>query len=118
MDTLHEELGKRYAELQEIPSSIHLLCAKISEDDEEDYRRLSGTESKLSVDEKRKRIQDAEYRTEVTYWNSLVFGFDRKTAGKWGDEFRNRLDTTLKHCADCVLNWHMKRKVYLQKFAE
>lgn len=118
MDQLNDELEKRYGELQEIPEGVHLLCAKVSEEDEEDYRRLNGSESNLPASEKKKRIQDGEYRTEVTYWNSLVFGFDKKTAGKWGDDFRNRLDNTLKHCSDCVLNWHMKRKVYLQKFAE
>lgn len=117
MDQLYEVLEGKYDGLQNIPDGSHWLCAKISDDDDEDYRRFN-EESNLSASEKKRRIKDGESRTELTYWNSLVLGYDRKTAGQWGEEFRNKLDTTLKHCADCVLNWHMKRRLHLQKFAE
>lgn len=108
---------KKYGELQEIPKDLHLLCPKVSKDDEEDYRRPRD-DSTLSLSERKQRIQDGDSRVELTYWNSLVLGFDRKEAGKWGEEFRNRLDETLKLCPECVLNWHMKRQMNLQKFAE
>jgi len=57
-------------------------------------------------------------RIEITYWNSLIFGYDKKDAGKWLETFRDRLNRCLKHCGGCVLNWHMKRRAHLDKFAE
>jgi senataxin len=118
MPELIEELAEKFAEFQQIPKGCHLLCAKVSEDDEEDYRRPSNIGSSLSVDERKKRIEDGDRRIELTFWNSLVFGFDKKDAGKWAEEFRSHLDLALKHCSDCVLNWHMKRVKCLQKFSE
>lgn len=118
MHEIDEELAKRYAELQEIPPDVHLLCPKTSEDDEEDYRKVNDPDSSLPPAEKQKRIQDGEKRVELTYWNSLILGFDKKAAGKWGEEFRERLDNALRHCSDCVLNWHMKRQEQLHRFSE
>ncbi|CAM1502138.1 Fc.00g041220.m01.CDS01 [Cosmosporella sp. VM-42] len=118
MSDLNEELGKWYEELQKIPTECHLLCPKTFNDDEEDYKTLDDPDSEISIDEKKKRIQKGDERIEVTYWNSLIFGFDKQDAGKWLDEFATRLEECLKLCSDCVLNWHMKRKNYLQKFAE
>lgn len=118
MHGLIEELQQKYAELEALPRGLHLLCAKISADDEEDYRKIDDPNSSLSTDEKKKRVQDGEKRIELTYVNSLILGFEKKSAGKWGEEFRERLDTTLQVCSDCVLNWHMKRQQQLHKFHE
>ncbi|KAH7304941.1 SEN1 N terminal-domain-containing protein [Stachybotrys elegans] len=118
MSNLHEELAKWFEELQQLPDDHHLLCPRIGPDDDENYKTFEDPESKISVDEKKKRIEDGNKRIEITYWNSLIFGFDKRDAGKWLESFTQRLEDTLKYCSECVLNWHMKRKYHLQKFSE
>lgn len=118
MTDLNEELAKWYEKLQDIPGEHHLLCPKISDEDCENYRALDDPNSEISADEKKKRIQDGEARIEITYWNSLIFGFDKSDAGKWLEDFTHRLEFCLKYCSDCVLNWHMKRRAHINKFAE
>ncbi len=117
MTDLNEELQIWFARLQEIPLERHLLCPKISDEDGENYK-TDDPGSEISADEKKKRIQDGEKRIEITYWNSLIFGFDKSDAGKWLDDFSQRLEKCLKYCSDCVLNWHMKRRTHMNKFAE
>lgn len=118
MSDVNEELAKWYEELQKIPTEYHLLCPRTGDDDEENYKNLDDPDSKISLEEKKKRIEQGKERIEVTYWNSLIFGFDKKVAGKWLEDFTTRLEEGLKFCSDCVLNWHMKRKANLQRFAE
>lgn len=118
MADVNEELVKWYEEFQKIDTECHLLCPKLSDEDGENYKTLSDPHSQISMEEKQKRIKDGEARIEITYWNSLIFGYDKKDAGKWLETFTNRLESCLKLCSDCVLNWHMKRKVHLDKFAE
>ncbi|UNI24349.1 DEAD-box type RNA helicase [Purpureocillium takamizusanense] len=118
MAEYNEDLAKWFEELQKIPSEHHLLCPKVGPDDDEDYKTLDDPESHITVDEKKRRIEDGERRVEITYWNSLIFGFEKKDAGQWLSEFTARLESCLKECPACVLNWHMKRKAHLQMFAE
>ncbi|XP_044721831.1 AAA domain-containing protein [Hirsutella rhossiliensis] len=118
MTDFNEDLGRWFEELQNISPEHHLLCPKISNDDDENYKLLNDPDSKISLAEKKTRIKDGERRIEITYWNSLIFGFDRKDAGKWLDEFTKRLEDCLKLCSECVINWHMQRKAHLQKFSE
>ena len=118
MADINEELAASFEKLQQLSPEAHLLCPKLSDDDFENYRDLADPNTEITLDEKKKRIEDGARRIEITYWNSLIFGFDRKEAGKWLEEFSTRLDNCLKFCSDCVLNWHMTRKAHLQKFAE
>lgn len=118
MAAVNEELTEWYEKFQKIPFECHLLCPRTNDDDEEDYKSSNDPHSQITVDEKNTRIQQGEERLEITYWNSLIFGFDKQDAGKWLDEFKTRLEGSLKYCADCVLNWHMKRKYMLQQFSE
>ncbi|GAB0137064.1 hypothetical protein EsDP_00005347 [Epichloe bromicola] len=118
MSELNEELAKWYDELQKLPTECHLLCPKIDSDDPENYKTFDDPETKISADEKRKRIEQGHRRVEITYWNSLIFGFDKSAAGKWLEDFKERLEQTLRTCSDCVLSWHMRRPVYLQSFSE
>ncbi|PHH88828.1 hypothetical protein CDD83_6986 [Cordyceps sp. RAO-2017] len=118
MTDLTEDLPRWFGELRNIPSEHHILCPKIDNDDEENYKSLNDPESNISVEEKQARIKDAERRIEITYWNSLIFGFDKADAGAWLESFTTRLENCLKLCSECVLNWHMKRRAYLQKFSE
>ncbi|KYK59906.1 hypothetical protein DCS_01040 [Drechmeria coniospora] len=118
MAEFNEDLARWFEELQKVPAEHHLLCPKISTDDAEDYKSFDDIYSRITVEEKKKRIEDGDRRIEITYWNSLIFGFDKKDAGKWLNEFTTRLEDCLKSCPGCVLNWHMKRRANLQKFAE
>ena len=111
------ELEKWYEEYQKLPAENHLLCPRLDNEDDENYKDLSDSSSKISQADKRARIEAAQKRIEITYWNSLIFGFDKKDAGKWLDQFTNRLESCLKTCADCVLNWHMTRQHHLDKFS-
>ncbi len=115
---ISDELGKWFEELQKIPEGTHLLCPRIDDDDTENYRILLDPDSQISLDEKKDRIEQGNKRIEITYWNSLIFGFDKKEAGKWLQQFTTRLEESLRSCSECVLNWHMKRQAHLQKFAE
>lgn len=117
-NVISEELGKWFDEFQAIPAETHLLCPKINDEDGENYRCLEDPDSAITRDEKEKRIEAGNSRINITYWNSLIFGFDKKDAGKWLEEFTRRLDASLKGCSECVLNWHMRRKPQLQKFLE
>jgi senataxin len=118
MSELNEELAKWYEELQKLPSDCHLLCPKVDSDDHEDYSVLDDPESAITVEDKKQRIEDGNRRIEITYWNSLIFGFEKSEAGKWAEEFKDRLETGLKNCSDCAFNWHMQRRLHLAKFSE
>lgn len=118
MSDLNEELAKWYEELQKLPHDCHLLCPKIDSDDRENYKTFDDPESQITVEDKKQRIEDGHHRIEITYWNSLIFGFDKSDAGKWAEEFKDRLEHVLRSCSECVLNWHMQRQVYLQRFSE
>ncbi|KAK5998799.1 Helicase SEN1 [Cladobotryum mycophilum] len=118
MADINEELAKWFEKYQQIPADHHLLCPRINDEDEENYKCLDDHDSQITLDEKKDRIQKAKERIEITYWNSLIFGFDKQDAGKWLDEFTTRLENCLKFCAECVLNWHMKRRHHLQLFSE
>ncbi|KFA64030.1 hypothetical protein S40285_04204 [Stachybotrys chlorohalonatus IBT 40285] len=118
MSSLNEELTKWFEEFQKLPPDCHLLCPRTGDDDDENYKLLNDPTSNITVEEKRKRIDDGAKRREITYWNSLIFGYDKKEAGKWLDDFSQRLEDTLMNCSECALGWHMTRKFHLQKFAE
>lgn len=118
MEDFNEELVTWFTKLQELPPECHLLCPRLSEEDGENYKVLDDPESAISVEEKKSRIAAVEERIRITYWSSLVFGFDKQTAGHWLDEFSQKLEYCLKYCADCVLTWHMKRKPNIQVFSE
>ncbi|KAL7894507.1 SEN1 N terminal domain-containing protein [Trichoderma sp. SZMC 28014] len=118
MADINEVLGKWYEEFQKIPTEVHLLCPRISDADDENYKSLDDPDSRISIEEKKSRIQKGKERIEITYWNSLIFGFDKEDAGKWLEEFTERLESSLRECPECVLNWHMKRKHHLQIFSE
>lgn len=117
-NVISDELGKWFEKLQAIPPGNHLLCPRISDDDGENYRLLDDPDSDITRQEKEDRIEAGNQRIDITYWNSLIFGFDKKEAGKWLEEFTTKLDASLRTCSECVLNWHMRRKAQMQKFLE
>ncbi|RSL38894.1 hypothetical protein CEP53_014487 [Fusarium sp. AF-6] len=115
---IHEELSQWYEKIQKFSKECHLLCPRVSDDDLENYKLLDDPDSDISQEEKKRRIEEGWERLKVTYWNSLIFAFDKQSQGKWGDELASRLNHILKYCPECVFNWHMKRKDVLQQFQE
>ena len=83
MTDLNDELVKWYEELQQFSPDAHLLCPRTGDDDNENYKTLDDPESTISVEEKEARIKEGRRKIEITYWNSLIFGFDKQDAGKW-----------------------------------
>ncbi|KOS18097.1 Helicase SEN1 [Escovopsis weberi] len=118
MAEVEEVLVEWFDRYQGLHVDHHLLCPRISDDDDENYKSLDDPESAITVDEKKARIQNADERIKITYWNSLIFGFDKEHAGKWLNDYTGRLEKCLRGCPDCVLNWHMKRAQYMRQFSE
>lgn len=113
-----EELSKWFEALQQLSPECHLLCPRIGPDDVEIYKGSRPSDSQITSAERLKRIADGDERIKITYWNSLIFGFDKEDAGQWVDEFAKRLEDCLQQCPDCVINWHSMRQHYLQEFTE
>lgn len=118
MADLNVELQKWFEKLQKIPTDYHLLCPRTGDEDDENYKKPNDPASKITPEEKLQRIEQGKERVEITYWNSLIFGFEKKEAGKWLEDFTIRLEECLKSCSECVLNWHMNRKHQMQQFSE
>lgn len=106
-----------FEKFQQIPAGCHLLCPRIKADDDENYR-YPEPDSLLTDDERTKRILAGDSRVEITYWNSLVFGFEKEQAGPWLEEFTERLSLCLRECSECVINWYMRRQHYIKAFTE
>lgn len=113
-----ERLQKWFNEWLLIPQEAHMLCPRISNDDDEDYNSPTTPNSGISAEEKKKRIVDGDKRIEITYWVSVIFGYDEKLAGKSLTDYATRLTDVLESCSDCVRNWHRMRQHYLQSFLE
>lgn len=114
VDDLVEDYFKKF---RRIPANVHLLCAKVDDDDIEDYDDLTQDGMDISLDEKKKRVEDAKVRLDLAYWTSLLTAYPKDKAGVWLDQWNDKVSTALYDCDKCVVNWHMHRKEYLQKFA-
>ncbi|KAI1875942.1 uncharacterized protein JN550_001438 [Neoarthrinium moseri] len=109
-----EEACNRFLAL---PPEVHLLCPKVSEDDEEDYEDLSDP-GEIGVAEKLQRLQDFRDRVGVVYQSSLIFGFEEGTAGDLQKTFSLRVGSLLQSCSHCARTWHRNRRPFLKTLAE
>lgn len=105
-----------YKKLEKVPEGPHMLCPKISDDDDEDYDDLTTEGYEITLEEKKKRVLEGEERLEIAYWNSLLLAYGRDGAGIWLKDWDRRVTPNLHSCDKCVTNWHMNRKKYLQAF--
>ncbi|SPO00055.1 related to SEN1 protein [Cephalotrichum gorgonifer] len=110
---IEEVISHWFTKLRAIPKDVHLLCPKTGPDDEEDYTTVAETD-----DVKQKRIQDGKDRVQIAYWCTLVFGMPKGKLEDQSKELSDRLGHWLKECDQCIMNWHMCRKSFLQEFAE
>ena len=114
----NEQLEQWFDKYSRIPEEAHLLCPRINAEDDEDYNNVSAPSSNISQKEKALRVEEGDKRIEITYWLTVVFGYDEKEAGQFLHDYASRLSDTLETCADCVRNWHRMRQHFLQEFLE
>lgn len=102
-----------FAQLEAIPHDRHLLCPKLSDDDDEEYDDPDA-DGEITSEVKKQRISDYEERLHITYNCSLVLGLEQSpsTQGKLIDQFKNRVEPFLQACANCVRNWHRSREPF------
>lgn len=112
-----EGIPEAYTLFVNLPVEAHLLCPKVSEEDDEEYDELSDP-GDVGIAEKLRRIQDFKRRVGLTYQTSLIFGFEEENAALQLQEFRSRTNSFLTTCSQCVRNWHRNRKPFLKHLSE
>lgn len=112
-----EGIPEAYELFITLPTEAHLLCPKISEEDEEDYDDVEEP-GEVGVEEKLRRLQDFRRRVGVVYQTSLIFGFEEENAAPQLKEFRVRTNGFLTICSQCVRTWHRNRKPFLKHLSE
>jgi senataxin len=112
-----EDIPEAFNLFTNLPVDAHLLCPKVSEEDDEDYEDLSEP-GDFGVEEKLKRIQEFKKRVGIAYQASLVFGFEEDNAASELEEFRSRTNSFLTTCSHCVRTWHRNRKPFLKHLSE
>ncbi|EFX01966.1 tRNA-splicing [Grosmannia clavigera kw1407] len=108
MKSTHEvyaEIIASHQELERIPTDVHLFCPRLSDDDQEDYDDVAGSDA-----DKLKKIEDGQRRLQLTSWASLILGINRDQADRWLPDWIQRTESFLVKCDGCVRAWHMGRK--------
>ncbi|KAM0812914.1 putative SEN1 N terminal-domain-containing protein [Seiridium cardinale] len=112
-----EDIPEAYDLFINLPVEAHLLCPKVSEEDDEDYEDTAEP-GDIGVEEKARRIQDFKRRVGIVYQTSLIFGFEEENAALQLQEFRTRTNGFLTVCSQCVRTWHRHRKPFLKHLSE
>ncbi|KKF96084.1 Helicase SEN1 [Ceratocystis platani] len=115
--SLDETLNHWRLELENIAPELHILCPMTHADDPENYAETEPT-SGITAEEKKKRLEDAKERINITMWNSLLFGVERKKVEQWLETYASRLQNALSSCDACIKNWHRCRKSFLIGLSE
>ncbi|KAI1764908.1 SEN1 N terminal-domain-containing protein [Hypoxylon sp. FL1150] len=110
-------LEEAFDKLRNFPKGSHRCCAKISEEDDENYDDPAPSAT-ISVTEKQKRIQYGKDRLDQAYRCSLVLGLSPDATGGLGREFEDQVGTALRSCASCARNWHKGRKPFLKDISQ
>lgn len=112
-EELYSMLMEYFHKLEEIPPELHLLCPKVNDEDVEDYEDLDEP-GDISAEEKKKRIEDAKARHEITYRLCFLMGLSEEQAGSWMETWAQRLEGFLTKCDRCIRNWHLGREPFLK----
>ncbi|KAL5611518.1 hypothetical protein BROUX41_000888 [Berkeleyomyces rouxiae] len=115
--SLDETLNHWRLELENIGPEFHILCPIAGPDDSENYAETEPT-SGITIEEKKKRLKNAQERINITMWNSLLFGVERKKVEQWLETYASRLQSALSTCDSCIKNWHRCRKAFLIRLSE
>lgn len=115
---IYDDITDAYDEWKHLDTEKHLLCPKINDEDEEDYESPGPPVTKITAEEKDKRIQDAQRRRDLTYQLTLLLGITREMSSGWIEPWTDGIERCLKKCDACVLYYHMHRKAFLKKLRE
>lgn len=111
---IYEGVTESYKEWVTIPQEYHLLCPKLHDEDDEDYKD-PGPSSAITAEEKEQRIQDSLRRVELTYDLSLLVGITEEQSSGLKEQWIDRTESFLTKCDACVRRWHMHRKKFFEK---
>ncbi|KAK8114122.1 hypothetical protein PG999_006191 [Apiospora kogelbergensis] len=117
VDSSMNALGQACDEFMAIPSELHLMCPKTSDDDEEDYEDLSEP-GDIGIDRKKQRVEEGASRFDTTYRCSLILGFSDAAFQEVQNVFKTRVNEVLTTCSACVRGWHRSRKRFLKYLSE
>ena len=117
LDSSMNALGRTCDEFMAIPSEMHLMCPKTSEDDEEDYEDLSEP-GDIGTDQKKQNVEEGSSRLDITYRCSLILGFSDDAFQDMQNVFNTRVNELLTSCSACVRGWHRNRKRFLKYLSE
>ncbi|KAK1782737.1 SEN1 N terminal-domain-containing protein [Copromyces sp. CBS 386.78] len=98
---------------EEFPPEAHPICPLLSDNDDTnhafpDLADVNGT----TVAEKQKRIADGLERCRITYGLSLLLVMPE--AGRWINEWKERVNFFLTKCDGCARTWHKTRQQFLR----
>ncbi|KAK6842562.1 hypothetical protein PG987_003422 [Apiospora arundinis] len=117
LDSSMNALGQACEEFIAIPSELHLMCPKTSDDDEEDYEDLSEP-GDIGIEQKKQRVEEGSSRLDITYRCSLILGFSDEAFNEVQNVFKVRVNDLLTSCSACVRGWHRSRKRFLKYLSE
>lgn len=112
-DELYSMIMDNYHKLEAIPPDLHLLCPKVDDEDLEEYGDTDEPGG-ISAEEKKRRIEDAKTRHDITYRLCFLMGLSEEQASTWIEEWAKRLQEFLTKCDRCVRNWHLGREPFLK----
>lgn len=110
---LYSMIMEDYHKLEEIPPEAHLLCPKVDDDDCENYDDLDDP-GDISAEEKKRRLEDAKKRHEITYRLCFLMGLSEEQGSTWIEVWAKRLEGFLTRCDRCVRSWHLGREPFLK----
>lgn len=118
-EELYNKIIEDYRKLEDIPEETHVLCPKIDDSDVTNaYDEPDEPGEDITVEEKKRRIQDGEERLNVCYQLSLMLGLNAGDVQSWLDGWQTRVEGCLKKCDQCVRNWHSGRDGFLRTVSE
>ncbi|KAK3489234.1 SEN1 N terminal-domain-containing protein [Neurospora hispaniola] len=98
---------------EEFPPDAHPICPLLSDDDDTDYALPDLPDANgTTVAEKQKRIADGFERRRITYGLSLLLVMPE--AGKWINEWKERVNFFLTKCDQCARTWHRTRQQFIR----
>lgn len=115
---VYDGITKSYEMWIRYPGNHHSFCPKIDDTDYEDYNDATAPGDEISIEEKQKRIEDAQERAEISYDLSLMLGIQKEAARGWLEQWVERTNSHLTSCDSCILSWHMGRKRFSKKLRE
>ncbi|KAK4229582.1 putative helicase [Podospora fimiseda] len=105
-----------HQEWEEFPPDAHLCCPKVHDEDDNDYSQFDDPYGDdITTTEKRLRVEQYKHRLSVTYDLSLLMGIPQDRASTWLHEWKDKVESFLQRCDDCIRNWHRGREQFVKR---